>query len=260
MTSPLLEARHLVKRFHGVTVVDDVSFVVHPGEVVGYLGPNGSGKTTTGRMLTGLVEPSGGSVIFDGRNVSDDPIEYRRRLGYVPEEPTLYPFLSAREQLRLLGRLRELPPALMERKLSALLELFGMADAAEQSISAYSKGMRQKVLIIAALLHDPDLFIFDEPDSGLDVTTSLVLRHLVHTLAARGKAVLYSSHILEVVEKLCTRVIVLHRGRIVAQDTVQQLRALMSHESLEDVFAELVLETNPEQTARDIADVVGGHA
>jgi ABC-2 type transport system ATP-binding protein len=260
MTSPLLEARHLVKRFHGITVVDDVSFVVHPGEVVGYLGPNGSGKTTTGRMLTGLVEPSSGSVFFDGRYVSDDPIEYRRRLGYVPEEPTLYPFLSAREQLRLLGRLRELPSALMERKMNALLELFGMADAAEQSISAYSKGMRQKVLIIAALLHDPDLLIFDEPDSGLDITTSLVLRQLVHTLAARGKAVLYSSHILEVVEKLCTRVIVLHHGRIVAQDTVQQLRTLMSHQSLEDVFAELVLETNPEQTARDIADVVGGRA
>ncbi|MDQ3349518.1 MAG: ABC transporter ATP-binding protein [Acidobacteriota bacterium] len=260
MTTPLLEARHLIKRFHGITVVDDVSFVVEPGEVVGYLGPNGSGKTTTGRMLTGLVEPSSGSVLFAGRNVSDDPIGYRRRLGYVPEEPTLYPFLSAREQLRLLGQLRELPAAPTERKMTALLELFGMADAAEQSISAYSKGMRQKVLIIAALLHDPDLLIFDEPDSGLDVTTSLVLRHLVHTLAARGKAVLYSSHVLEVVEKLCTRVIVLHRGRIVAQDTVQGLRALMSHQSLEDVFAELVLETNPEQTARDIADVVAGGA
>jgi ABC-2 type transport system ATP-binding protein len=260
MTYPLLEARRLVKRFHGITVVDDVSFVVQRGEVVGYLGPNGSGKTTTGRMLTGLVEPSSGSVLFDGRHVSDDPIEYRRRLGYVPEEPTLYPFLSAREQLRLLGRLRELPMASMERKISALLELFGMADAAEQSISAYSKGMRQKVLIIAALLHDPDLLIFDEPDSGLDVTTSLVLRHLVPTLATRGKAVLYSSHILDVVERLCTRVIVLHRGRIVAQDTVQQLRALMSHQSLEEVFAELVLDTDPAQTARDIADVVGGRA
>jgi ABC-2 type transport system ATP-binding protein len=260
MTSPLLEARHLVKRFHGITVVDDVSFVVEPGEVVGYLGPNGSGKTTTGRMLTGLVEPSSGSVLFDGRDVSEDPIGYRRRLGYVPEEPTLYPFLSGREQLRLLGQLRELPSASMERKMNALLELFGMADAAEQSISAYSKGMRQKVLIIAALLHDPDVLIFDEPDSGLDVTTSLVLRHLVHTLAARGKAVLYSSHVLEVVEKLCTRVIVLHRGRIVAQDTVQQLRTLMSHESLEAVFAELVLDTDPEQTAREIADVVGGGA
>jgi ABC-2 type transport system ATP-binding protein len=260
VSAPLLEARHLVKRFHGITVVDDVSFVVQPGEVVGYLGPNGSGKTTTGRMLTGLVEPSSGSVFFDGRNVSDDPIAFRRRLGYVPEEPTLYPFLSAREQLRLLGRLRELPGVAMEKKMNALLELFGMADAAEQSISGYSKGMRQKVLIIAALLHDPDLFIFDEPDSGLDVTTSLVLRHLVHTLAARGKAVLYSSHILEVVEKLCTRVIVLHRGRIVAQDTVQHLRTLMARESLEEVFAELVLETNPEQTAREIADVVAAGA
>src|SRR3954471_10759049 len=260
MTHPLLEARHLVKRFHGITVVDDVSFIVNSGEVVGYLGPNGSGKTTTGRMLTGLVEPSSGSVIFDGRNISDDPIASRRRLGYVPEEPTLYPFLSAREQLRLLGQLRELPAAATERKMGALLELFGMADAAEQSISAYSKGMRQKVLIIAALLYDRDRLIFDEPDSGLDVTTSLVLRHLVHTLAARGKAVLYSSHVLEVVENLCPRVIVLHRGRIVAEDTVQQLRTLMSHESLEGVFADLVLETNPEQTARDIADVVAGHA
>lgn len=256
----MLEARHLVKRYFGVTVVDDVSFVVRPGEVVGYLGPNGSGKTTTGRMLTGLVEPSSGLVLFGGRAVSADPIEYRRRLGYVPEEPLLYPFLSAREQLRLLGRLRELPPASMEPRMNALIELFGLGEAAEQPISAYSKGMKQKVLIIAALLHDPDLLIFDEPDSGLDVTTLLVLRHLVQTLAKRGKAILYSSHVLEVVEKLCTRVIILHRGRIVAQDTIEQLRSLMAHESLEEVFAELVLEVNPEQTARDIADVVTGGA
>jgi ABC-2 type transport system ATP-binding protein len=252
----MLQARHLVKRFYGITVVDDVSFVVRPGEVVGYLGPNGSGKTTTGRLLTGLVEPSSGTVLFDGREVSADPIAYRRRLGYVPEEPMLYPFLSAREQLRLLGRLRELPDALIERRMNALLELFGLGDAAEQSISAYSKGMKQKVLIIAALLHDPDLLIFDEPDSGLDVTTSLVLRHLVQGLAARGKAILYSSHVLEVVEKLCTRVIILHRGRIVAEDTVEQLRNLRSRASLEEVFAELVLETDPARTARDIADVV----
>jgi ABC-2 type transport system ATP-binding protein len=256
----VLETRHLVKRFYGITVVDDVSFVVRPGEVVGYLGPNGSGKTTTGRLLTGLVEPSSGTVLFDGREVSADPIAFRRRLGYVPEEPMLYPFLSAREQLRLLGRLRELPEPHIERRMNALLELFGLADAAEQSMSAYSKGMKQKVLIIAALLHDPDLLIFDEPDSGLDVTTSIVLRHLVQDLAARGKAILYSSHILEVVEKLCTRVIVLHRGRVVAEDTVEQLRNLRARASLEDVFAELVLETDPQRTAREIADVVTGNA
>ena len=254
----MLEARHLVKRFYGITVVDDVSFVVRPGEVVGYLGPNGSGKTTTGRILTGLMEPSSGAVLLDGASVAADPVGYRRRLGYVPEEPALYPFLSGREQLQLVGRLREIPGDVLERKIDSMLDLFGLADAGEQSISAYSKGMKQKVLIIGALLHDPDVLIFDEPDSGLDVTAALILRHLIHTLAGRGKAVLYSSHVLEVVEKLCTRVIVLHRGRIVAEDTIGQLRTLMAHESLEQVFAELVLETNPEQTARDIADVVAG--
>ena len=260
MTAPLLEAQHLVKRFHGIKVVADVSFVVRAGEVVGYLGPNGSGKTTTGRMLTGLMEPSSGAVLFGGRSIGDDPVAYRRRLGYVPEEPHLYPFLSGREYLDLVTGLRDLPARAMRSRIDALLERFGLAEAAEQSISAYSKGMKQKVLIIGALLHDPDVLIFDEPDSGLDVTAALVLRHLVHLLASRGKAVLYSSHVLEVVEKLCTRVIVLHRGRIVAEDTVDQLRTLMSHESLEQVFAQLVLETNPAQTARDIADVVAGHA
>ena len=260
MTTPTLEAQHLVKRFHGITVVDDVSFSVRPGEVVGYLGPNGSGKTTTGRMMTGLMEPSAGMVLVEGRSIGDDPVGFRRRLGYVPEEPALYSFLSGREQLQLIGRLREVSEKVLEHRIHGLLELFGLADAAEQSISAYSKGMKQKVLIIGALLHDPDVLIFDEPDSGLDVTAALVLRHLVHLLASRGKAVLYSSHVLEVVEKLCTRVIVLHRGRIVAEDTVDQLRTLMSHESLEQVFAQLVLETNPAQTAQEIADLVAGRA
>ena len=256
----MLEARHLVKRFFGVTVLDDVSFVVRPGDVVGYLGPNGSGKTTTARMLVGLVEPSDGTVLFDGRDISADPIAFRRRLGYVPEEPHLYSFLSGREYLELVGRLRHVPSQLLERKIGALLELFGLTDAFEQAISSYSKGMKQKILIIAALLHDPDVVIFDEPESGLDVTATLVLRHLVRTLAARGKAVLYSSHILEVVEKVCERVIVLHRGRVVADDSVQQLRVLMSSSSLEEVFAQLVLRVDPEQTARDIADVIAARA
>lgn len=256
----MLEARHLVKRFFGVTVLDDVSFVVGPGDVVGYLGPNGSGKTTTARMLVGLVEPSDGTVLFDGRDISADLIAFRRRLGYVPEEPHLYSFLSGREYLELVGRLRHVPSQLLERKIGALLELFGLTDAFEQAISSYSKGMKQKILIIAALLHDPDVVIFDEPESGLDVTTTLVLRHLVKTLAARGKAVLYSSHILEVVEKVCERVIVLHRGRVVADDSVRQLRVLMSSSSLEEVFAQLVLRVDPEQTARDIADVVAARA
>jgi ABC-2 type transport system ATP-binding protein len=256
----MLEADHLVKRFFGITVVDDVSFSVRPGEVVGYLGPNGSGKTTTAKMCTGLIERSAGSVRFEGRDIADDLIGFRRRLGYVPEEPHLYSFQSGREYLQLVGRLRELPAALFERKMAALLELFGLSAAADQSIASYSKGMKQKVLLIAALVHDPDVLIFDEPDSGLDVTTTLILRHLVRTLAQRGKAILYSSHVLELVEKLCDRVIVLHRGRVVADDSVANLETLMTKDSLEQVFAQLVLRDDPERTARDIAAVVVDHA
>ena len=252
----MLEARHLVKRFYGHAVVDHVSFAVHRGEVVGYLGPNGSGKTTTTRMLTGLLEPTTGAVLFDGRETRLDSIEFRRRLGYVPEEPHLYGFLSGREHLQLVGRLREMPTALMDRRIDALLELFGLSDTAEQGIASYSKGMKQKILVIGALLHDPDLLIFDEPDTGLDVTSALVLRHLIANLAARGKAILYTSHILDVVEKLCTRVIVLHEGRVVADDSVQQLRTVLASGSLEEVFARLVLRRDPEKIARDIADVV----
>jgi ABC-2 type transport system ATP-binding protein len=248
-----LEARGLTKRFASVAVVRAVDVVVRPGEVIGYLGPNGSGKTTTVRMITGLTEPSQGSILHDGRSVFDDLVGFRRRLGYVPEEAQLYPFLSGREYLELVGRLRELPVALLERKINSLLELFGILSAADQPLSGYSKGMKQKVLISAALLHDPDVLVFDEPESGLDVATGLVLRHLVRALAAAGKAVLYSSHILEVVEKVCTRVIVLHRGRIVANDSVEHLRELMSRDSLEAVFRELVLRVDPESTARDLA-------
>jgi ABC-2 type transport system ATP-binding protein len=252
----MLEARNLVKRFSGVAVLQDVSLTVRAGEVVGYLGPNGSGKTTTDRILTGLIEPSTGTVFFKGKDIRADLPAYRRRLGYVPEEPHLYPFLSGREHLEFICRLRELPESLLSRKIATLLELFGLTDAAEQPISAYSKGMKQRILLIAALLHDPDVLILDEPDSGLDVSTMLILRRLVRTLAGRGKVILYSSHVLEVVEKLCTRVVVLHRGRVVADDSVEHLRAIMASESLEDVFSQLVSQSNPDRVADDIADVV----
>jgi ABC-2 type transport system ATP-binding protein len=252
---PDLCARRLSKRYSGLHVVHDVDVTVRPGEVLGYLGPNGSGKTTTARMLSGLLEPSSGVVEYDGRDIRDDLLVYRRRLGYIPEEPHLYPFLSGREYLELIGRLREMPETLLARKIDGFLQLFNLSGAADQSIAAYSKGMRQKIVISAALLHDPDVVIFDEPETGLDVTTTMMLRHLVRMLASRGKAILYSSHILEVVEKVCDRIIVLQRGRVVADDSIKQLRAVLSSSSLEGVFAQLVIRDDPAQLAQDLADL-----
>jgi ABC-2 type transport system ATP-binding protein len=252
----MLEARHLTKYYSAVAAIRDVSFTLGRGTILGLLGPNGSGKSTTVSMLTGLRELSAGQVWLDGVNIADRLVEYKAQVGYVPEEAHLYSFLSGREHLELVGRLHRIPEWLLTHKIGTLLELFGMASATDQSMSGYSKGMKQKVLIAGALLHDPDVLILDEPESGLDLTAGLILRHLLPVLAARGKMIVYSSHLLDRVERLCATVVVLHRGGIVAQGPVQQLRAMMQmNSSLEDLVAELVTTTDPEGTARDIAEV-----
>ena len=252
---PELRAHRLSKHFSGVRVVKDVNLAIKAGEIVGCLGPNGSGKTTTARMLAGLLEPSSGHVEFNGRDIGDDLIAFRRELGYIPEEPYLYPFLSGSEYLFLVGRLREIPELLLIKKIDSFLQVFGLTHAADQAIVSYSKGMRQKIVISAALMHDPSVILFDEPETGLDVTTTMMLRHLVRTLASRGKAILYSSHILEVVERVCDRVIVLHQGTVLADDSIARLRTLMSRQTLEGVFAQLVMRDDPERLARDLADI-----
>ena len=252
----MLEARALVKRFGGVPAVDQVTFSVRPSEVLGYLGPNGSGKTTTVNMLVGLIQPTRGQVVFEGHDIWDDIVAYRRRVGYVPEEPNLYPYLTGREYLELVGRLRGLPAAALDRKITALLGLFTLEPDSHSPLSSYSKGMRQKVLISAALLHNPDLLVFDEPMSGLDAASAVVFRHLIKALARAGKMVLYSSHELETVERVADRVIVLHQGRMVAHDSVERLRELMQLESLEQIFSELVITEAPQAVAGRIVDAM----
>ena len=252
----MLEVRGLTKYYTAVPAVDEVSFTVRPGEVLGYLGPNGSGKSTTVKMITGLLEPTRGQVLFHGQNIQADLPGYKSRFGYVPEEPHIYPYLTGREYLLLIGRLRCLPEKALAERADALLRLLGLESDRHSLMSSYSKGMRQKVLISSALLHDPELLVFDEPLSGLDVTTALVLRDLVSALARRGKIIVYSSHVLETVEKLCSRVIILKKGRVAADGDVRHLRDLMHAPSLESVFSQLVLQEDTGRVAEQIAQAI----
>jgi ABC-2 type transport system ATP-binding protein len=256
----MLEARALSKRFGRFHAVRELSFRVRPGEVLGLLGPNGSGKSTTVNMLTGLLEPSEGDVLFGGVPAKDDLTAYKRKLGYLPEVPHLYTYLSGREYLELIGCLREMPAAVTDRKIRRLLELFSLGSDGGARISSYSKGMRQKILIAAALLDDPPLLVFDEPLSGLDVTSALVFRDLVKQLALAGRMIVYSSHALETVEKICTNVIILRKGRAVAYDSVQALRHLMKMPSLEDVFTQLVVQEDTGRIASEIIATIEARA
>lgn len=252
----MLELHHVTKAYRGITAVEDVSFVAAPGRVTGYLGPNGSGKSTTMKIIAGLIEPSSGRVLFGGETVSRDSLQHRRRLGYVPEEPHLYSHLSGLEYLMLVAQLRELPARGTPERIDRLLELVNLREDRHSPISSYSKGMRQKVLLIAALLHNPDLLLLDEPFSGLDVGTSLLLRSLIQTLAARGKVVLFSSHELETVENVCSHVVILHRGRVVANDSIERLRSLMALPSLERIFSQLAMEQDVEKIAQEVVTLV----
>jgi ABC-2 type transport system ATP-binding protein len=245
----MLQADRLTKYYAGIAAIRDVSFSVQPGQVLGYLGPNGSGKSTTVKLLTGLLEPTSGRVIYRGEPIQDSLVEFRRVLGFVPEEAHVYSYLTGPEFLALIGRLRNIPERALQRRIADLLEIWGLTDARYTTLSSYSKGMRQKILISAALLHDPRVLILDEPDAGLDVTALLVLRAVIARLAAQGRIVLYSSHVLSTVESICSDVVILHEGQVVAHDSVGRLRDLMSLPSLEEVFRKLAVHTDVDGTA-----------
>ena len=252
----MLELRNVCKRFRGIPAVDNVSFSARAGEITGYLGPNGSGKSTTMKMITGLMETTSGKILFGGKAIEDNLVAYKQLMGYVPEEPHLYSHLSGWEYLVMVGQLRNLPAKMTVDCIDGLLRLFSLHGDRHAPISAYSKGMRQKVLISAALLHNPDLLLLDEPFSGLDVATGLVLRSLIQELAARGKVVLFSSHELETVERVCSHVVILNRGKIVADDSIEHLRTLMALPTLEGIFAQLAIEQDTAAISREIADLI----
>jgi ABC-2 type transport system ATP-binding protein len=251
----MLEALHLTKRYASLPAVQDLSFTLRPGQVLGCLGPNGSGKSTTVKMLTGLLEPTRGVVQVYGQDIRHDLAGFRKRLGYVPEEAHLYPYLTGWEYLEMIATLRGMPRARLAITIDSLLELFLMHPHRFSSIGSYSKGMRQRILLIAALMDNPDIFIFDEPLSGLDVTSALIFKNLVQALGRSGKLVFYCSHVLEVVEKVCTDVLILRKGAVIAQDSVVNIRKILG-QSLENTFLHLVDDVDTMRVASDIVSVM----
>ena len=237
---PLIEIRHLVKRYGDKLAVDDVSLAVDAGEIFGFLGPNGAGKTTTIKVAIGLLQPSAGEVRVAGWDIQKEPLRAKAASGYVPDEPTLYPKLSGRELLRFVGDLYGVDSAQVDRRIEELLRLFDLASAADDTIDSYSHGMRQKMSLAAALVHDPKVLVLDEPTVGLDPKSARLIKDILRQLADRGAAVFLSTHILEIAEHMCDRIGIINQGRLIAAGTMAELRALGQGQSrLEDIFLSL---------------------
>ena len=240
LAQTLIETRRLVKRYGEKVAVDDVTLEVYAGEIFGFLGPNGAGKTTTIKVVVGLLQPTAGEVRVAGWDVQTEPLRAKAASGYVPDEPTLYPKLTGRELLRFVGDLYGIDSAQVDRRMEELLRLFDLTSAADDAIDSYSHGMRQKVSLAAALVHDPKVLVLDEPTVGLDPRSARLIKDILRQLADRGAAVFLSTHILEIAENMCDRIGIINQGRLIAAGTMAELRALGQGQSrLEDIFLSL---------------------
>jgi sodium transport system ATP-binding protein len=236
----MIEVRNLHKRFGAVTAVEDVSFSAADGVVTGLLGPNGAGKTTTLRMLYTLIRPDRGSALVDGIDVATRPMDVRRAIGVLPDSRGLYPRLTAREHARYAGELHGLSGAALEKRVDELVELLDMKDIANRRTEGFSQGERMKVALARALVHGPRNVMLDEPTNGLDVMSTRAVRTLIRQLKAQGHCVLFSSHVMQEVAALCDRIVVVARGRVVAEGTPDELRTRTGKESLEEAFVAVI--------------------
>ena len=255
MTQPVLEANHLTRTFGDFVAVDDATFTLQPGEIVGFLGPNGAGKTTTIKMLTGLLGPSTGAARVAGYDIVAQPLEAKARIGYVPDTPNLYGKLKASEYLRFVGQLYRVPPAQVEERMRPMLDMFDLTEVAGNYLDTFSHGMQQKVAITGAFLHDPQIVFMDEPTVGLDPRSARLIKDLMIRNRDRGRTIFFSTHILEIAQTMCDRVIIINKGRIVADARVDELRAMRGEQSLEDIFLELTGGTDVDDMVKELDDV-----
>lgn len=235
----MILTQNLCRSYGDKPALIDLNLEVAPGEILGFLGPNGAGKSTTVKILTGLIRPDSGRARVAGFDVLEEPIEVKKRVGYVPETPALYDTLTADEYLELVSSLHHMEPRTAAQRRAEFLELFGLAGAAGDRLSEFSKGMRQKVVLTAALMHRPEVLILDEPLDGLDANTAMIVKELLKKLAGKGNTILFSSHILEVVERMCTRIFIINEGRQVVSGTADGIRESTGAATLEDAFSKL---------------------
>lgn len=257
MEEAILTINDLRKNYSGKSVLNGVSFQVNRGEIIGYIGPNGAGKSTTVKIILGIEEDYSGEIKIFGQNLSEDHFEYKRKIGYVPEIAEVYDNLTGHEYLTFIGELYGLDYDLANYKAKSLMELFGIGEVYHSRISSYSKGMRQKLLIISSLLHNPELLFFDEPINGLDANSVMIFKEIMTQLAAKGKTIFYSSHIMDVVEKISSRIILLHDGKIAADGTFNELKAQNTEGSLEQIFNQLTGFSEHEELGARFVSVVG---
>ncbi|MDU1348406.1 ABC transporter ATP-binding protein [uncultured Clostridium sp.] len=250
-TEPIISVKDLKKSYGSKEVLKGVSLDVYPGQLIGYIGPNGAGKSTTIKTFLGIIEDYEGEIKIFGEDISSNNKEYKRRIGYVPEVGEIYDNLTAKEYLTFIGELYGLDYELADKRASKLVEIFGIQSNYNNRISSFSKGMRQKVMIISSLLHDPDILFLDEPLSGLDANSVIVMKEILSQLIKEGKTIFYSSHIMDVVEKISNRIIVINNGEVVADGSFEELKRQSEEGSLERIFNDLTGFNSQEQLAKD---------
>lgn len=256
----VLRILDLSKAFKDKQVLYALNFEVKRGDIVGYIGPNGSGKSTTVKLIMGLLKDYRGSIEVFGQDISQHPIEYKRRIGYVPEAVELYESLTPKEYLSFLSKVYEMQEKGFLERSHQMLDIFGIGDCFEQRIASFSKGMKQKLAIVCSMVHNPDLLFLDEPLNGLDANSVAIFKEVMDSLAKSGKTIFYSSHIMEVVQKISTRIILLKNGRILANGTIDELMQGDEDVSLEEVFNQLTGFEKKHSLADQFVDSVLGEA
>lgn len=254
----VLKIEDLTMSFGGNKVLVGIDLEVFRGQIIGYIGPNGAGKSTTVKIILGLLEGYQGKIEIFGQDIAKGDASYKRKIGYVPESGELYDNLTALEYVTFVGQLYGMSEQEVKVKTSQLLDKFGMYDSLHQRISSFSKGMKQKLLIISSVIHDPELLFFDEPLNGLDANSVMIIKEMMTLLAAEGKTIFYSSHIMDVVEKISNRIVLLNDGKIVADGTFDQLREKNEEGTLEQIFNQLTGFNNHQEIAKDVITIVHG--